>query len=153
MVDGAAASWAQRGRGMNGETGGVDVPARTGLRVVYLDTDAKTNGTIKLNSSQTPVARLSSSLASRDSPVLDRENAIPTYVYVCVCVCVHTIVSQLSRVSLLNRVSIRSSKFSHDLYILIEIIHRTAATLKKIRDKSHRLGLETHASVVGFKIP
>lgn len=89
MVDGAAASWAQRGRGMNGETGGVDVPARTGLRVVYLDTDAKTNGTIKLNSSQTPVARLSSSLASRDSPALDRENAIPTYVYVCVCVCTH----------------------------------------------------------------
>lgn len=89
MVDGAAASWAQRGRGMNGETGGVDVPARTGLRVVYLDTDAKTNGTIKLNSSQTPVARLSSSLDSRDSPALDRENAIPTYVYVCVCVCTH----------------------------------------------------------------
>lgn len=141
-------------KGINGETGGVDVPTRTGLRVVYLDTDAKTNGTIKLNSSQTPVARLSSSLASRDSPALDRENAIPTYVCTRVCVCVHTIVSQLARVSpLLNRVSIRSSKFSHDLYILIEIIHRTAATLKKIRDKSHRLGLETRASVVGFKIP
>lgn len=75
------------------------------------------------------------------------------YVRIRVCVCVHTIVSQLARVSLLNRVSIRSSKFSHDLYILIEIIHRTAATLKKIRDKSHRLGLETRASVVGFKIP
>lgn len=64
------------------EKQGVDVPARTGLRVVYLDTDAKTNGTIKLNSSQTPVAR-SPPLASRDSPALDRER--DPYARVCTC--------------------------------------------------------------------
>lgn len=63
------------------EKQGVDVPARTGLRVVYLDTDAKTNGTIKLNSSQTPVAR-SPPLSLPEIHLLSIENAIPTHVYV-----------------------------------------------------------------------
>lgn len=53
--------------------------------------------------------------------------------------CVYVYVSPLARVSppLLNRVSIRSSKFSHDLYILIAIIHRTA-TLKKYTGRERR---------------
>lgn len=66
----------RRRRRINGETGG-RCPGTGGSRVVYLDTDAKTNGTIKLNSSQTPVARsLLPSLASTDSPALDPDPAI-----------------------------------------------------------------------------
>lgn len=87
------------------EKRGVDVPARTGLRVVYLDTDAKTNGTIKLNSSQTPVAR-SPPLSLPGIHLLSIE--VPRSLRTCT-----RCVSPLARVSppLLNRVSIQIFPF------------------------------------------
>lgn len=90
----------RRRRRINGETGG-RCPGTGGSRVVYLDTDAKTNGTIKLNSSQTPARRALSPPLSRSHRFTCSRSS--TYVY-----------TRFATVSI--QISI------HDLYILIVMI-------------------------------